>query len=168
MLKRLRIVENSNYENDEESMGEYLVVDNEDVIEWDGDFDECEAYVKIHGNVILKEDSKLQLMINTYNKLDLIRHNLYKKRSARFGKAITKVYPSTALMGKLYTPTARGALYKKIQEMVWSKKDEKDLLKARAALKKFGKKMSKELRKNKLIAVRLPGRNKIVEVIAKL
>ena len=41
----LQIVENSNYENDGESMGEYLVVDQDDCIEWDGTLVECAEYI---------------------------------------------------------------------------------------------------------------------------
>lgn len=42
----LHIEENSNYENDGESMGEYLVVDQNDLIEYDGTLDECAKYIE--------------------------------------------------------------------------------------------------------------------------
>jgi len=44
-MKLLKVVENSNYENDVESMGEYLVVDNKDIVEFDGDERGCNTYI---------------------------------------------------------------------------------------------------------------------------
>jgi hypothetical protein len=110
------------------------------------------------------------LMVAKYNQLDLIRHNLYKKRSARINKAAYKLREAYHIAAKLLNHDIRRARIGwdlEAQKLVWSKKDEQDLLKARANLKKYGKQMSKVLRENKLKAVRLPGRNKIVKLIPK-
>lgn len=114
--------------------------------------------------------SKIELMVAKYNKLDLIRHNLYKKRSARINKAAYKLREAEHLAAKLFNHDVRRARIgwdPVAQKLVWSKKDEQALLKARAALKKYGKKLSKELRKNGLLATRRAGGNKIVALISK-
>lgn len=114
--------------------------------------------------------SKIELMVAKYNQLDLIRHNLYKKRSARINIAARKLREACHRAARLYNHDIRRARIgwdSLAQKLVWSKKDEQALLKARANLKKYGKKMSKELRKNGLKAVRPSGGNKIIELISK-
>jgi hypothetical protein len=100
-------------------------------------------------------------MMLEYNRLNNIRHNLYKKRSARVRKTFEKLKIAKNSLQSLYNVENRLDLYKVAMVRSWTKKDEKELIKARNTLKKFGKKFSKELRKYGLVAIRYPGGNKI-------
>jgi hypothetical protein len=102
-------------------------------------------------------------MIAHYNELDKVRHNLYKKRSAKILATARKLRtangdPHCLLVSwSSYRATAKA--------LAWGIKDELALQRARAEVKQFGLLVSKVLKKHKLLATRRAGGNKIVELV---
>jgi hypothetical protein len=103
---------------------------------------------------------KLKSMVVKYNKLNLERLRLYKKRSARKLRKARSLYPTSNPSSPEWT---RAPFYthdidwNEIKRQTWSATDESELQAARAKLKAYGKKMSRALKKHNMKAVRKEG-----------
>src|SRR6478609_6586729 len=107
----------------------------------------------------------LTKLVAKYNAADMIRHNLYKKRSARERRALKHL-----LNGRLEhtIPSLElGAIYSAAQRANWSTKDQRELDQAIAKVKRIGKVLTKRLKADGLVAIRPPGRNQISYVTSK-
>jgi hypothetical protein len=97
-----------------------------------------------------------------YNELDKVRHNLYKKRSARLlsraRKILAERYNNEKYKWHVALKEAEKTTY-------WTAEDRIALHLARRKVKEFGVTLSDMLKKHNLAAVRATGCNRIIQVI---